>query len=180
MASTFIAYAESALAHPTFIRFRASDGAWYNVTGSAYEAFNVTNIADYATTGTENNVTGQYVAADPTPTVAGSFLFVKQSGVNLAVSDVAGGVRWQDYAGPTASTAPTANENADALLDRADAIETGLTPRQAWRLGAASDGGVLAGALTTDVTIKGAGVATTRVEATVDAGGNRSAVILTL
>lgn len=29
---------------------------------------------------------------------------------------------------------PTANENADALLDRANAIETGLTPRQALRL----------------------------------------------
>lgn len=77
-------------------------------------------------------------------------------------------------------TPPTANENADALLDRTDAIETGLTPRQAWRLGAAADGGVVAGAATTDVTIKGAGVATQRVEATVDSSGNRSVVILTL
>lgn len=67
---------------------------------------------------------------------------------------------------------------ADAYLDRADAIETGLTPRQAQRLYAASLAGVLAGAGTTTVTIKNA-VANTkvRITATVDVDGNRSVVI---
>lgn len=71
-----------------------------------------------------------------------------------------------------------ANEIADALLDRADAIETGETPRMALRHTVAAVAGVLSGAATTTVSIKGAGVATTRITATVDADGNRSAVTL--
>lgn len=72
---------------------------------------------------------------------------------------------------------PTANENADALLDRANAIETGLTPRGAWRLSAAADGGKLSGAATTTNTIRNA-VADSkdRIVATVDADGNRTAI----
>jgi hypothetical protein len=75
---------------------------------------------------------------------------------------------------------PTAAENAAAMLDLADGIETGLTPRQAMRLFAAALGGVLSGAGTTTITIKGAGVGTTRVTATVDTDGNRSALTLNL
>lgn len=40
---------------------------------------------------------------------------------------------------------PTANANADALLDRADAIETGLTPRKAIRAIAAEAAGDVTG-----------------------------------
>jgi hypothetical protein len=70
-----------------------------------------------------------------------------------------------------------ANEIADAFLDRADAIETGLTIRGAFRLNSAALAGVLSGAATTTVTINNA-VANTkaRLTATVDANGNRSAV----
>lgn len=75
---------------------------------------------------------------------------------------------------------PTAAENAAALLDLSDGVEVGLTPRQALRLFAAALGGVLSGADTTTITIKGAGVATARVTATVDSDGNRSAVTLNL
>lgn len=66
---------------------------------------------------------------------------------------------------------------ADAHLDRADAIETGLTPRQAMRLGAAADAGEVAGAATTTVEISNA-VANdkVRITATVDSDGNRTAV----
>jgi hypothetical protein len=72
---------------------------------------------------------------------------------------------------------PTAAQNADALLDRADAIETGLTPRQAMRLSAAADGGKLSGGATTTNTIRNA-VADDkdRIVATVDADGNRTAI----
>lgn len=72
------------------------------------------------------------------------------------------------------------NAIADALLDRSNAIETGLTPRQAWRLGAAADGGVTSGAGTTGFHIVGAGVSTARVSAVTDQSGNRLAVTLTL
>lgn len=72
---------------------------------------------------------------------------------------------------------PTANANADALLDRADAVEVGLTPRGALRLQAAALAGELSGAATATVTIRNA-VADSkdRIVATVDASGNRTAV----
>ncbi len=76
---------------------------------------------------------------------------------------------------------PTANENADAHLDRADGIEVGLTPRQAQRLIAAATAGKLSGAATTTNTIRNA-VADSkdRIVATVDSSGNRSAITVDL
>ncbi len=58
-------------------------------------------------------------------------------------------------------------------------IETGCNARQALSLITSALAGILSGAATTTVTIKGAGVATTRIVATVDASGNRSALTLT-
>lgn len=69
---------------------------------------------------------------------------------------------------------------ANALLDQANGVETNLTVRQALRLAAAALAGVLSGAGTTTVSVQAAGVpATTRITATVDASGNRSALVLT-
>lgn len=67
---------------------------------------------------------------------------------------------------------------AAAFLDLADAIETGLTPRQAMRLFASALAGVLSGAATNTVTIRNA-VANSkaRITATVDSDGNRTAVV---
>jgi hypothetical protein len=59
------------------------------------------------------------------------------------------------------------------------AVESGLNARQALSIIAASAAGTLNGAATTTVTIDGAGVATDRIVATVDADGNRTAVTLT-
>lgn len=75
--------------------------------------------------------------------------------------------------------ADAANEIADALLDRANGIETSMTLRQALRLILASASGVLSGAATTTVTIKAPDDTTNRIVATVDADGNRSAVTRT-
>lgn len=69
-----------------------------------------------------------------------------------------------------------ANEIADALLDRTDAIETGLTLRGAIRLDTAALAGRLSGAAGTTVTIRNVGDTKARITATVDADGNRSAV----
>lgn len=63
--------------------------------------------------------------------------------------------------------------------DRTDGIETSLTERQAIRLMASVLLGTIANAGTGTETFKGAGVATTRAEFTVDSSGNRSAVSLT-
>ena len=57
-------------------------------------------------------------------------------------------------------------------------VESGLNARQAMAVMAAAMGGVLSGSGTTTVTIKGAGVVTTRITATVDASANRTAVVL--
>ena len=69
-----------------------------------------------------------------------------------------------------------ANEIADALLDRANAIETGLSVRGAFRLSTAALVGKLSGAATTTVTIRNVGDTTSRIVATVDENGNRTAV----
>jgi hypothetical protein len=66
---------------------------------------------------------------------------------------------------------------ADALLDRANAIETGLTPRGSLRLISAAEAGKLSGAATTTVTIRNAVIdSKARITATVDASGNRTAI----
>jgi len=75
------------------------------------------------------------------------------------------------------AAAPTADVNADALLDRTNAIETGLTLRQAQRLIAAASAGKLSGAATTTIVIRNAVQdSKARITATVDPDGNRSAI----
>ncbi len=72
---------------------------------------------------------------------------------------------------------PTADQNADALLDRVNGIETGLTPRNSLRLIAAALAGKLTGAATTTVTIRNAEAdSKNRIVATVDSNGNRTAI----
>lgn len=60
------------------------------------------------------------------------------------------------------------------------AIETGVNARQALSVVLASAAGVLSGAATSSITIQGGNVATTRITATTDADGNRTAVTLSL
>lgn len=67
------------------------------------------------------------------------------------------------------------------LLDLANAVETGLTFRQATRAILAEAAGLVSGATTTTVTITNAGPQNVnRIVATVDANGNRTAITYTL
>ncbi len=75
-------------------------------------------------------------------------------------------------------TPPTADQNADALLDRTAGIETNRTVRQGLRLMLSALAGKLSGAATTTVTIRDTNDGIDRIVATVDANGNRSAVTL--
>ncbi len=75
-------------------------------------------------------------------------------------------------------TPPTADQNADALLDRAAGIETNRTVRQGLRLMLSALAGKLSGAATTTVTIRDTNDGIDRIVATVDSNGNRSAVTL--
>jgi CO dehydrogenase/acetyl-CoA synthase alpha subunit len=82
-----------------------------------------------------------------------------------------------DAIGASELAADAANEIADATLDRANAIETGLTLRQALRIVAAACAGKVSGAGTATVVIRNAVVdGTDRIVATVDVDGNRTAV----
>lgn len=71
---------------------------------------------------------------------------------------------------------PTAADNAAALMDLSNGIETSITPRQAIRLILAAVAGKLSGAATTQITIRNVGDSKDRITATVDSSGNRTAV----
>jgi hypothetical protein len=72
---------------------------------------------------------------------------------------------------------PTATENADALLDRANGIETGLTPRQSLRLVSSAVAAKLSGGGTaTEIFRNAVADSKDRITATVDASGNRTAI----
>ena len=71
---------------------------------------------------------------------------------------------------------PTANGNADALLDRTAGVETGLTVRQYFRLAASALFGKASGLGTTTAVFRDFGDTKNRLSATVDANGNRSAI----
>lgn len=83
-----------------------------------------------------------------------------------------------DAIGASEVAAGAAQEIADALLDRADAIETGWTVRKILRVMSAALAGKLSGAATTTNTIRDVTDAKARITATVDADGNRTAITL--
>lgn len=80
--------------------------------------------------------------------------------------------------GVTGFNDPTANDNADALLDRAAGVETGRTIRQSLRLMLAALAGKASGLGGTTATFRDTNDTKDRIVATVDADGNRSSVTL--
>lgn len=133
------------------------------------------------------------VDADFTKRVKVSLSSAEMNGDNITVifSDAAG-AEWDDLTvnlqtvttsqiddlatAASVSALPTANNNADALLDRANGIETSYTLRQALRLILASLVGEVSGASSTTITFRDINDTVDRIVATVDAYGNRSAV----
>jgi hypothetical protein len=78
-----------------------------------------------------------------------------------------------------ANRCPTAESNADTLLDRANGIETGATLRQALRIMAAVLAGKVSGAGSGTESFKAIDGSTPRVQVVADASGNRTNVIYT-
>lgn len=170
----------------------STDGTFYSA-GSFFDVV--------ITTGTVNSISavgycvGQFTlrkTAALKPTTAARTLDVSSTGE--------AGVDWANVGSPTTANALTAttisssqvvasvtaagtltsgerNSVADALLDRTDGVETGLTPRSALKLALAATGGKVSGAATTTNTFRNA-VADTknRIVATVDSDGNRTAI----
>lgn len=139
-----------------------------NITGNV--------IGTLTTVTTTTNLTNAPTAGDFTATMKTS---IGTAVAASAVASVTAGVTVTTNSDKTgyALTSGERTSIADAYLDRADAIEVGMTPRQAHRLEAAASAGVLSGAATTTVTINNAiANSKARITATVDANGNRSAV----
>lgn len=112
----------------------------------------------------------------------------RHDGTEIGTSTYAGGAVASVTDPVTVATASKtgyalSTAGVDAIWDRADGIESGITPRQAMRAVAAALAGILSGADGTTITLKAIGAVadgTTRIVATVDSNGNRSAITLTV
>ncbi len=135
-----------------------------NITGNLSGSVGSVTGAVGSVTGAVGSVTGAVGS------VTGAVGSVASGGITAA-SFGAGAIN------AAAISTDAGTELADALLDRASAID-GLTPRNVWATLLASGAGRLSGAATTTVTIKNPANTQTRVTATVDADGNRSAITL--
>ena len=146
------------------------------VTANVYDSLFSTDVLDVSVTQVNGTAAPNLVGGRFDASVG-----AMAAGVITAAAHAAGAIDAAaiaaDAIGASELATDAANEIADALLDRANAIETGLTLRQALRLIAAADAAKLSGAATTTVTIRNA-VADSkdRIVATVDADGNRSAI----
>ena len=114
-------------------------------------------------------------AAPLQPTVPGRTLDVTSGGC--------AGIDMANVESP-GSTLSLSGTTIKAVLDPVDAatdweVETGLSFAQSMRVISAACGGILSGAGTGTITIKGAGVGATRVVATTDVSGNRTAITIT-
>jgi len=146
------------------------------VTANVYDSLFSTDVLDVSVTQVNGTAAPNLVGGRFDASVG-----AMAAGVITAAAHAAGAIDAAaiaaDAIGASELATDAANEIADALLDRANAIETGLTLRQALRLIAAADAAKLSGAATTTVTIRNA-VADSkdRITATVDADGNRTAI----
>lgn len=111
--------------------------------------------------------------------LAGSVLSIATAGI-AATSFAAGAINAAaiaaDAIGASELAADAANEIADALLDRTNGVETGVTVRQSLRLANAANGGKVDGAATATLHVRDLADTKNRVTATVDADGNRTTV----
>ena len=105
-----------------------------------------------------------------------------QDGAAFGLSRIDAAVSSRSTFAGGAVASVTGTVNATLVAAGADAIqvEAGINLRQALSPILAAAAGVLSGAGTGSIVIKGGGVATTRIAATTDSSGNRTAVTLTL
>lgn len=116
--------------------------------------------------------------------IAGSFAMVNSTLSTIAgyIDTEVGAIKAKTDnlpASPAAtSDIPTANQNADALLDRAAGVETGWTLRQAMRILLSALAGKASGLGTASAVFRDVGDSKNRITAGVDVDGNRTSVTL--
>ncbi len=163
------------LTSPGKIIFAQLGGAFTTTSSSV---FTVGALANAPTGGTAPTA-AQIATAVWTDTTASDFTTASSIGKSLyTTGNAPGAASGLALVGSAmALTSGERNSVADALLDRADAIETGITLRLAVRYIGATAAGKLAGSQTVTEVFKGLDGVTTRVTSTVDSSGNRSAVV---
>lgn len=117
--------------------------------------------------------TGGYTAPDNASVTA---IKAKTDNLPAAPADESLVIAATNAIGVSIAALPTANANADALLDRASGVETGWTLRQAFRIMLAVLAGKASGLDTTTAVYRDMADAKNRISATVDVNGNRTAV----
>lgn len=151
---------------------------WYNIALTTADSGTLKDLAFHCTGAScdPTDFVDQVVALDPfTATVnpgAGGITLA-----SYAAGAINSSVLAADCLGSSQIAATGAQEIADALLDRVDAIESGLTLRGAVRLASAALAGKVSGAATSTVIVRNAVIdSKARLTATVDSDGNRSAI----
>jgi hypothetical protein len=140
--------------------------------GAGLTALGDARLANLDATVSSRLASGSYTAPDnATITAIAGFVDTEVAAIKLKTDLIP--------AAPAAvGDVPTAIQNADALLDRAAGVETGLTPRQALRLFAAALLGKVSGAAANAPKFRDTGDTKDRITATTDADGNRTSVTL--
>ncbi len=137
-----------------------------------------TTVTTSLTTTFTGNLTGSVASVTAGVTLAATAVQAIWDALTSALTTVGSiGKLIVDNLNAAVGSVPSANANADALLDRTNAIETSLTPRGLFRLAGAALAGKLSGGSTTTNTFRNA-VADSkdRITATVDSSGNRTAI----
>lgn len=153
---------------------------WYNVALTTTDTNTLKDLAFHCTAAScdPTDFCDEVVALDPFTAT------VNPGAGGITASTIAAGAIGStqiaaDAIGSSQIAATGAQEIADTLLDRADAVEVGLTFRQACRLMAAALAGKVSGAATSTVIVRNAVAdSKNRMTATVDADGNRSAITI--
>lgn len=137
-------------------------GSAGNIIGNRLDAAITTRLASASYTAPDNaSVTAIKAKTDNLPAAPAD-----ETLIIAATNSLAGAI----------AALPTANTNADALLDRTAGVETGWTLRQAMRIVLSVLAGKASGLETTTAVYRDMADAKNRVTATVDANGNRTAV----
>jgi hypothetical protein len=157
--------------------------------GTDWETYAGASIADYdGTVGSRLGSSMLYQFAIPSGANFGTGLrglvCSVRAGADLTEAELGarGQVQWLNVDGSgnlvplAALTATERNAIADALLDRTNGVETGVTPRQYMQRVGATAAGKSSGARTGTETFTGMDGSTDRVQATVDASGNRTPI----
>lgn len=171
--------------------WNAAGSVW---NGSAFVSWNAADIATYGIALTEATSSARYFANFPAAiTTAGNYTYsvYAQQGGTFATTDLpyrvsVGEVRWlgtviETPANMLDAVPVEAGISAGASLTNDSGTQlTSINARQALAIKAAALGGVVAGGGTTNETFKPAGKPSgnTRIDATVDASGNRTAIAI--